>query len=307
MVKVFLLGRLTVIGAQGRTADLHTQRGNELFAFIVLEAGRMFHRERLAEQFWGHLSEVRGRRALNTELWRITTALRAVGMDVGRSIRRSQHEVGYVRQDDHKIDVDLLGAAMTVVSTNDPSGADEAVLQVVEDGIAAYRGDLLESVYSDWCLLWRESLRAQHTDLLEFMLRASMARKDWTAGLRYGRRLLQLDPLMEHVHRAVMRCHFHNGDRPLAMRQYALCEQLLREELQIEPMDETRRIQETILAVTPRPPKTRPDEPAKPRRQFDASRTPAQKVDMALSNVNTARSWLEDVSLDLRRDPTSRT
>lgn len=309
MIQVCLLGRINVVGAHGRSADFHTQRGGELFAFLVLETGRSFHRTRLAEQFWSHLPESRGRRALNTELWRVTTALRGIGMDVDNAIQRTQHEVGYVRQPDHRVDVDRLRAAIAVVASTDPAEADDEHLRLVEDGIAAYRGDLLESVYSDWCLLWRESLRAQHTELLEFMLRASMARQAWTAALRHGRRLLELDPLMEHVHRAVMRCHYHNGNRPLAMRQYALCEQLLREELGIEPMDETRRIQETILAVTPRAPRP-PAEPPKataPRRRFDTSRTPAQKVDMALSNINTARSWLEDASRDLRRDPRKRT
>lgn len=304
MIHVRLLGRINVVGANGRTADLHTQRGSELFAFLVLETGRLFHRTRLAEQFWGHLPEARGRRALNTELWRLTTALRAIGMDVDNAIHRSQHEVGYVGQPDYKVDVDRLRAAITAVSSTKAAEADAKMLEVVEDAIAAYRGDLLESVYSDWCLLWRESLRAQHTELLEFMLQASMARQDWSSGLRYGRRLLELDPLMEHVHRAIMRCHYHNGDRPLAMRQYALCEQLLREELGVEPMDETRRIQETILAVTPLP-QSEPYSTA-PRQRTDKSRTPAQKVDMALSNINTARSWLEDASHDLRRDPPQR-
>ena len=138
---------------------------------------------------------------------------------------------------------------MRVIRATDPPDADRGAIAAVEAGVAAYRGDLLETVYSDWCLLWRENLRAQLTEALEFLLTAAMARQDWAGGLRHGRALLALDPLMEHVHRAVMRCHFHNGDRPLAMRQYALCEQLLREELNVEPMDETRRIQETILAV----------------------------------------------------------
>jgi hypothetical protein len=40
---------------------------------------------------------------------------------------------------------------------------------------------------------------------------------------------------------------------------------------------------------------------AAPRRRSDGSRTPAQKVDMALANINTARHWLEETSDDLRR------
>lgn len=303
MIQISLLGCFKVSNQSGAIADIHTKRGCELFAFLVLEADRRFHRTRLVEQFWNHLPETRGRRALNTELWRISTALRHIGMDVGASFHKTQTEVGYISQPDHHIDVNHLQAAMAITGNATPENVDATGLKLVEEGIASYQGDLLESGYSDWCLLWRESLRAMHTEALEFMLKASMARKDWNAGLRYGRQLLMLDSLMEHVHRAVMRCHFHNGNRPLAMRQYALCEQLLREELDVEPMDETRRIQETILAVTPRPSKAVLDHMTAPtvRRSKDG-RSPAQKVDMALANINTARTWLEDASYDMRTD-----
>ena len=302
MIQISLLGSVRVCGRDGRTADLPTRRGIELFAFLVLEDGRRFQRSLLVEHFWPHLPEDRGRRALNTELWRLTHSLRMVGMDTDLALQRGTAGVGYVGQPGVVVDVDALRAAMRVIRAIDPADAGRAELATVEAGVAAYRGDLLESVYSDWCLLWRENLRAQHTEALEFLLGSAMARQDWTAGLRYGRALLALDPLMEHVHRAVMRCHFHNGDRPLAMRQYALCEQLLREELNVEPMDETRRIQETILAVPGRPPQATAHLGGPPRRRSPGGQTPAQKVDMALANVNSARHWLEDASRELHRE-----
>jgi DNA-binding SARP family transcriptional activator len=297
MIEISLFGKIEVRGPGGRIADLQTRRGAELLAFLVLEEGRSFSRVRLAEQFWGHLPEARGRRALNTEFWRLTQALRDVGVDIDRTFPRDLATVSYVANPDHLVDVQVLRAAMAVIAAQDPATADAAAVAQVEAGIAAYRGDLLETVYSDWCLLWRETLRAQHLEGLEFLLAVAMARQDWAAGLRHGRALLALDPLLEHVHRAVMRCHFHNGDRPLAMRQYAVCEQVLREELGVEPMDETRRIQETILAVPGRPATVSADAPRRRHGQF----TPVQKVDLALSNLNSARHWLEEASSDLRR------
>ena len=305
MIDVTLLGSLRVTGAHGRRADIRTQRGEELLVFLFLEQGRQFPRAQLAENFWPHLPEDRARRALNTELWRVCRALEGVGMDVSRAIRRTSRDIGYVRQPDHHFDLDTLADAMTVVDTTTPDAASEADLDCLKRAIAAYKGDLLESVYSDWCLLWRESLRAKHTTALEFMLHAAMGRNDWAAALGYGRDLLALDPLMENVHRALMRCHYHNGNRPLALRQYALCEQLLREELGVEPMDETRRVQETILAVNPQVSRAHAEKLAASSVPRPIGRhSPAQKVDLALANINTARNWLEGVSQDLRRpDP----
>ena|SRR5688572_14882706 len=302
MIHITLFGSVTVRGRDGRSADIQTRRGGELFAFLVLEDGRTFNRSQLAEQFWSHLPEERSKRALNTELWRLIRSLRAIGMDTDRALPRDASGLRYVAQPGTSVDAHILRAAMHVVRTTDPAAADQPAVATVEAAVAAYRGDLLETVYSDWCLLWRENLRAQHIEALEFLLAVAMARHDWSSGLRHCRVLLALDPLMEHVHRAAMRCHFHNGDRPLAMRQYAICEQLLREELNVEPMDETRRIQETILAVPGRPPHATAELGGPPTRRRDEARSPVQKVDMALANINTARHWLEDASQDLRRE-----
>lgn len=305
MIRISLLGRTEVSGPSGISAEFATRRGLELFAFLVLEAGRLFDRGRLAGQFWGHLPEDRARRALNTEVWRLVAALRAVGMDTESALPRSTAHIGYMAQPDHTTDVSTLDAAMAVVRATSPQTATAQEIARVNEGVAVYRGDLLETVWSDWCLLWRENLRARHSEALEFLLEAAMVRQDWATGLRHAKALLALDPLLEHVHRAVMRCHFHNGDRPLAMRQYALCEQILRKELGVAPMDETRRIQETILAVPgPRPaPGPVAGFAEAPRRRSDATRSPAQKVDLALANINTARIWLEEAGEDLRRPP----
>lgn len=304
MIHIRVLGRFSVAGRRSREANFQTARGHELFAYLVLESGRMFHRARLAEQFWAHLPENRARKALSTEVWRIGTALREVGVDVDAALPRTHSAIGYRRQPDHRIDVDLLDAAVAVQRSIDPEAASDAQVAVVQAGVDAYCGDLLETSYSDWCLIWRETLRDKHIACVRFLMRAAMIRQLWSAALGHAQTLLRLDPLLEDVHRAAMRCHYQAGNRPLALRQYAWCEQVLREELGVAPMDETRRVQETILAVTPAPSAAmkaaaRVRDPGLPSKT-QSGRSPAQKVDMALANINTARNWLEDASHDLR-------
>lgn len=303
MFHISVLGRFSVVGPNKQEARIHTARGAELFAFLVLEADRMFHRARMAEQFWGHLPEARARRALNTELWRLSNALKSVGADPKVAFRRTQHEIGYCSHADQSVDVDLLHQASLVVQQSDPKAPTPTDLGIVEAGVAAYKGDLMESVYSDWCLIWRENLRNQHMACLTYLMNAEMARKAWTSALGKAQQLLQIDPLLENVHRCIMRCHFHTGNRSLALRQYALCEQLLDEELGVAPADETRRIQETILDVPPAKAALKQAQEAHPKQPPPRrDRSPAQKLDLALSNINNARNWIEDASRDLRTD-----
>jgi DNA-binding SARP family transcriptional activator len=64
-------------------------------------------------------------------------------------------------------------------------------------------------------------------------------------------RLLQDDPLRESVHREVMSLLYRAGDRPAALRQFAVCTEVLQRELEVEPMGETSRLYRRILAEEP--------------------------------------------------------
>ena len=76
--------------------------------------------------------------------------------------------------------------------------------------------------------------------------------------LGYGQRLLQLAPWDEEAHRQVMRLLAWTGQREAAMRQFAVCEQILAEQLAVEPSRETvdllRQIQERELKIPATPP-----------------------------------------------------
>ena len=43
-----------------------------------------------------------------------------------------------------------------------------------------------------------------------------------------------------------MVCFYRMGSRPLALRQYARCEEILRSEMDLEPMSETRELRDRI-------------------------------------------------------------
>ncbi len=227
--------------------------------------------------------------------------MKSVGVDPEPRLNRTAQEVGFNKQPGDWIDMSIFANGLQHVHREDPASATDDHLRDVENAVNLYRGDLLETVYSDWCFVQREALRADQLAGLEFLLQAKMARQDWTGALAAGNRLLALDNLMENVHRALMRCHYMAGNRPSAIRQYSLCEKLLRDELVVEPMEETRRVYETMLAVRPRAQEAVTQEAARPANVArDPSRTPAQKVDLALANINTAAGWLEDASRELR-------
>jgi DNA-binding SARP family transcriptional activator len=58
--------------------------------------------------------------------------------------------------------------------------------------------------------------------------------------------LLELEPAHEETHRALMQLYAEQGARELAFRQYQLCRDSLKRELDVEPQAETRSLLEAI-------------------------------------------------------------
>ena len=64
----------------------------------------------------------------------------------------------------------------------------------------------------------------------------------------HARRWLELDPLHEPAHRALMRLHAERGDRAAAVHQYRACVRTMDEELGVAPLEETTALYEAIAA-----------------------------------------------------------
>ncbi len=111
-----------------------------------------------------------------------------------------------------------------------------------------YAGDYLEDEpYSDWCVRRRRALREKLFDVLITMARLLRGRGDDVAAIRCYRRILELDPCLEDVHRDLMEVLYRCGKRTQALRQFEACRQALREEFDAAPVLETETLYRNIL------------------------------------------------------------
>lgn len=248
-LRIHLLGNVELFLGDARLNGFATKKSKALFAYLVLGKGKLNSRELLADTFWRGLPEARARRALSTDLWRIGSLLKDAGGDPDSYLISDSDAVGFNAGAPHWLDVEMFESSTAPIEQADPAQVGRQTMEDLAEAVSLYRGDLLEGVYEDWCLVRREALQARHLGALEFLMRCHMAHEDWGAALPIGQKVLSIDPFMEHVQRAVMRCHFGLGNRPAAVKQYAACARLLRQELNVEPMEETRQILETIVAA----------------------------------------------------------
>jgi non-specific serine/threonine protein kinase len=125
-----------------------------------------------------------------------------------------------------------------------------------------YRGDLLPACYDEWLLPERERLRELFVDALAQLIARHEAAHEFSAAIRYARRLLQADPLGEEVYRKLMSLYAQIGDRANVVRVYQTCVGVVKREFDAEPSAATRELFERLrLEELPR------ERPPAPRAQ----------------------------------------
>ena len=102
--------------------------------------------------------------------------------------------------------------------------------------------------FEDWAALERERLRFRAMDGLDGLIAACLGSATFTDGIAHATRLLQMDPLREETHRAMMTLLARSSQRAAALAQFETCRTLLHEELGIEPSPPTAALAEQIRA-----------------------------------------------------------
>jgi DNA-binding SARP family transcriptional activator len=218
-----------------------------LLCHLLLNKTYPHNREQLASILWGDGPTYLARKSLRNTLWRLRQVFQTVGASIDEYLFISEDCVSFVNTSSYQLDVEFFEASTRICQ--DISAQDLTVEQAsqLQTGVDLYVGDLLESIYVDWILYDRERLRLIFLTALNHLMVYYGTHGSYERGLACGKRILSYDNTREKVHRQMMWLHFLQGDRTAALAQYKLCLQILREELGVQPMEETRTLYDQIV------------------------------------------------------------
>lgn len=221
-----------------------------LLAYLLLQPHPVM-RDVLADVFWGEHAPDQARSNLNTAVWRLRQALEPDGVKP-QTYLISTHagEVGFNWESRHWLDVATFEQRTYPLLRRPLADLDAAHVAQMEECLALYRGDLLESLYTDWALVERERFRSLYLTCLARLMEHHAGQRNFDQSIAYGQEILRRDPLREDVHRGLMRIYLESGQRPLALRQYQRCCELLDCELGVPPLEETQALYRQIAGAS---------------------------------------------------------
>ncbi|MBN1660742.1 MAG: tetratricopeptide repeat protein [Anaerolineae bacterium] len=233
-----LLGGLALAWGDAPRPPIPGAAARSLFAYLATYRHRPHTRDLLAGTFCPDLPDDVARRRLSHALWQIRTTLtpHAVLLTEGNAVQLHPELPVW-------IDVEQFTMHYAQCIQGGADALEQGALCVEH-----YTGDFLAGYYDDWLLVERERLHEMFLGVLEQMGEGLKARREYERALAYARRLAGEDPLREDAHCEVMRlCHVLGRDGE-ALQQYALCCQVLADELATQPSATTIALADEIAA-----------------------------------------------------------
>jgi len=230
-----------VVRRDGAPVSFDTRKATALLALLAV-TGREHSREQLADLLWPDADSAKGRASL-----RRTLSVTAAAMGDGLSISRAA-----VALDPALVRVDVR-EFWALIGRPDAASLERAASLYRDDFLAGFtlRGC---PEFEEWQESVSEELRQALARGLQRLVAACIGDGALDRAAVHARRWLQLDPLHEPAHQAIIRLHGWAGQRSAAMRQYRSLVRVLDRDLAVRPLPETTRLYDDVRAGRLEPP-----------------------------------------------------
>jgi DNA-binding SARP family transcriptional activator len=219
--------------------DLPGNQGRLTFAALAIERRPISH-DQLAEIVWGEQLPNRWKGSLAAVVSKIRTLVTSIGLD-GRSVVHSSGSTyALVLPSSSWVDLEEAHRELDRAEGAWRHGEAEAATRHATVASSILRRPVLAGVES----LWAEGVQTRHGDALYrsyiTLSEAWNELGDHQLAATIASSAIDVDPLREVGHRSLVAAEVARGDRGAALRAFARCQQILHDELGVEPSADTK-------------------------------------------------------------------
>lgn len=259
LLQIFTLGKFGLsANGQGIALEKWKRRQAEtLLKFLVTHLDHPVHRERILDCLWPDVDEEKGWGRLKVTMYYLRTQLRASG--AAEDSIKTVEGAYQLRRDAVWTDADNFEKLVTEGRALQAKGNCEEALRCFDEALFLYRGDYLEQdVFADWCAEERERLCEIYMETLTRKAECHAQRCEYVEAAQVCRKALVHDPCRESFHCSLMQYLVQLGRADWAIAQFRHCQTVLAQEFGVDPMPETQRLHEQILAQQSSPDSSSP-------------------------------------------------
>ncbi len=251
MLGVRLLGQFDV-RVDGEHIPIASRPSESLFAYLILHAGKLHRREKLAGLLWPVSTERNARNNLRQALWRVRKALGEGEGEAEEYLIAGNFAIGFNTSSDYHLDVAAIEA---------PLRADCSTEELIA-ALAQYGGELLPGFYEQWVLLRRDQVLGVYHHKMGILLDRLIEDARWNEAIQWGERWISTGQYPEPAYRAMMLAYYGLGDTPALVAVYERCLQALGDELGVVPSQDTMDLYQSLITGEAEIPTARREPPS---------------------------------------------
>ncbi|HEX8163937.1 MAG TPA: BTAD domain-containing putative transcriptional regulator [Pyrinomonadaceae bacterium] len=219
-----------------------SKRARDILCFIASRQHRRASKDTIIDAFWGDDDPESVEKKFHPTISYVRKALNSNQLLRQNFLLYKDGE--YLLNPDlsYRSDVEEFNRLVDEAAAARRRGEAERCLQAYEDAVALYRGEFMRGTHDEWVEEQRSYYRDQYLRMLEKLAAAAQEAAEWERSLALAQKILRDDPFREEVHCRVIRAHAALGNRVAVKEQYETLRGLLREELGVEPAQETQRV-----------------------------------------------------------------
>ena len=227
MLEARLIGTFDV-KYDGKPVIISSRAAQSLFAYLILSAGTLHRREKLAGMFWPDTSEAKARAYLRHEIWRI------------RKVLAPKPKDNYLLADDINISFNASAECWLDAAILANIGEHETADELMK-ALSVFRGELLPGFYEDWVVLERAHLQAVYEQKMGRLLKLLDSEERWNDLVQWAENWITFGQGPEAAYRYLMIAYEALGDHIKVTSTYERCRKALRA-LDLEPSEQTRAL-----------------------------------------------------------------
>ncbi|HEU5383696.1 MAG TPA: BTAD domain-containing putative transcriptional regulator [Ktedonobacteraceae bacterium] len=242
--------RFTVrrFAATGETVELcRNLKGQAILRYLVIQPGHRACMDQLMADLWPEEHTESARHKLQVAISALRCSLnREYVQAAGGGYILCKDRV-YQLNPDLELHIDSHDLLALYRQGGQAHSPDETA-ELYERACKLHNGTFLaEDLYAEWSFPWREELTRAYLTMCGKLARYYLEAGQHEATLIWAQNILTIDRCDEDAYRLLIRAYAASGRRSEALRRYQQCQQVLMEELGVQPMPETQRLLQTIL------------------------------------------------------------
>lgn len=214
-----------------------TKKAKELFAYLFHHREKPVSKDKLLEQLWPEFPPDKASVLFHTNLYQLR---RVIKTTTGEQPVIHKNKMYQLKND--LLSSDLQNFLLWGEPQQHVSETPQEFMTRLEQASSYYQGDYLEDIDFPWAEAEREHLSQKFQLILEKLSNCYYEHGNYNLAASCLRRILQNNPLLEDIHTNLMKVYAQAGDRMAVMQQYQTLNQVLNQELGIEPSPKTRDI-----------------------------------------------------------------